>query len=87
MASPTGEDGSIGICRDVRLHALRLGAGETTAWTPPAGRHLWVQVLRGDVDVNGKSLWAGDGLSASDETDFRFAAGALPAEALVFDLA
>jgi redox-sensitive bicupin YhaK (pirin superfamily) len=53
----------------------------------PKGRHLWVQALRGAVDVNGTTLSAGDGLSASDETAFTFAAPQGEAEFLVFDLA
>jgi len=56
----------------------------------PAGRHLWVQVLRGGVEAaatKGASLEAGDGLAASDERRFELAAGNYGAELLVFDLA
>jgi len=86
VASPSGADGSIAVRQDVRMYASRLDAGQTAELTLPAGRHLWVQALRGEVDVNGKALSAGDGLAASEETSFRFAATA-PAELLVFDLA
>jgi len=88
VVSPTGEDGSIAIRQDVRMYASLLDAGQSAGFTLAAGRHLWVQVLEGSLDVNGKSLDAGDGLAASDETAFRFAAaGDGPAEFLVFDLA
>ena len=63
------------------------GPGQTATLTLPEGRHLWTQILRGDVDVNGRALAAGDGLAASSETGFRFAAGSAPAELLAFDLA
>ena len=57
------------------------------AHTLAPGRHLWVQVLTGSLDVNGHMLAAGDGLAASDETAFRFAAEGQGAGLLAFDLA
>ena len=87
VASGSGADGSIAIRQDVNVYASRLDPGQTVTLTLPEGRHLWTQILRGDVDVNGRILAAGDGLAASNETDFRFAAGAAPAELLAFDLA
>ena len=86
VASGGGEEGAIAIRQDVRVYASRLNAGESAALTLPADRHLWVQVVRGDIDVNGTALTAGDGLAASRETDFRFTSGAGPSEFLVFDL-
>ncbi len=87
VVSPSGEDGSIAIRQDVRMYASLLDPGRSADLTLSPGRHLWVQVLEGSLDVNGKSLQAGDGLAASDETAFRFApAGKGPAEFLVFDL-
>ena len=87
VASGSGADGSIAIRQDVNVYASRLDPGRTATLTLPEGRHLWTQILRGDVDVNGQALAAGDGLAASNETGFRFAAGAAPAELLAFDLA
>jgi len=87
VASGTGADGSIAIRQDVNVYASRLEPGQTARLTLPEGRHLWTQVLRGDVDVNGRDLHAGDGLVASNETGFRFTAGSAPAELLAFDLA
>lgn len=88
VASPSGGEGSIAIRQDVRMYASMLEGGESVELALPAGRHLWVQVLRGSLDVNGQALSAGDGLAASDETAFRFAAsGPAPSEFLVFDLA
>jgi redox-sensitive bicupin YhaK (pirin superfamily) len=87
VASGTGADGSIAVRQDVNVYASRLGGGQTATLTLSPDRHLWVQVLRGDVDVNGRALSEGDGLAASSETDFRFTAGASPSELLVFDLA
>jgi redox-sensitive bicupin YhaK (pirin superfamily) len=71
----------------VNLYATVLGAGESVPLSIEPGRHLWVQVLRGEAEVNGHRLSAGDGLAASDETAFTFGAGSAEAELLVFDLA
>ncbi len=87
VASPDGAEGSLAIRQDVRIYASVLEKGAETEMTLPKGRHLWVQALRGAVDVNGKSLAAGDGLAASDETAFTFRAPKGEAEFLVFDLA
>ena len=70
VASGSGADGSIAIRQDVNVYASRLGPGQTATLTLPEGRHLWTQILRGDVDVNGRALAAGDGLAASNETAF-----------------
>lgn len=87
VASASGSDGSIAIRQDVNLYASVLEAGASVSLELPPGRHLWVQVLRGGVDVNGTVLEQGDGLAASDERRFAFVAGSYGAELLVFDLA
>lgn len=87
VASGTGDDGSIVIRQDVNLYATILGAGEVVTLDLAKGRHLWVQALRGEAEVNGHLLSPGDGLSASDETSFPLRGSASGAELLVFDLA
>ncbi len=87
VASPEGTDGSLAIRQDVRLYASVLEKGTETSFALPKNRHLWVQSLRGTVDVNGRVLSAGDGLAASDEAAFTFKAPKGEAEFLVFDLA
>jgi len=87
VASGSGNDGSIGLRQDVNLYASILGPGESVDLELPAGRHLWLQALRGSVDVNGHALTAGDGLAASNERKFSFAAGGQGTELLAFDLA
>ncbi len=87
VASATGRDGSIAVRQDVNLYASVLEKGGAASLALPAGRHLWVQALRGGLAVNGHSLSAGDGLAASEETEFRLEAGDQGAELLAFDLA
>jgi quercetin 2,3-dioxygenase len=89
LASGTGADGSIAIRQDVNLYGSVLRPGETTTLALPPGRHLWVQAVRGELDVDGNALSPGDGLSASASAPslFRFTGGKAGAELLAFDLA
>ena len=50
------------------------------------GRHGWIQVVRGDVKLNGTDLSEGDGASLSDIADVEIE-GVADAEILLFDLA
>ena len=70
----------------MKVYASILEPGGSLSLTLPAGRHLWVQALRGSFDVNGHTLSAGDGLAASGETRFVFSGGDQRAELLAFDL-
>ena len=87
VASGTGDDGSIAIRQDASLYATLLREGESVPLEIAKGRHLWVQAFRGEADVNGHRLSAGDGLAASDETSFTLRGAGAEAELLVFDLA
>jgi len=87
VASPDGAEGSIAIRQDARIHASVLDEEMTASLAVGKGRHLWVQALRGAVDVNGHTLSAGDGLAASGEAAFAFRPRGGAAEFLVFDLA
>lgn len=87
VASGTGDDGSITIRQDMNLYATILGDESRVSLEIAPGRHLWVQALRGEAEVNGQRLSAGDGLAASDETSFTLRGVGAEAELLVFDLA
>ncbi|MBI1852823.1 MAG: pirin family protein [Planctomycetes bacterium] len=86
LASPTGRDGAVTIQQDVELSTAILDHGQTVTHDLAAGRHAWLQVTRGGVDLNGMSLKAGDGAAVSDERSLQIRA-ADGAEVLLFDLA
>jgi hypothetical protein len=86
IASHEGTDGSVTIHQDVRLLDASLDAGADVAHVIRPGRHAWVQVLRGELSVDGQNLEPGDGAAASGEAALRIAART-PAELLLFDLA
>lgn len=85
VASRDGRDGSVRIHQDVELHASLLDPGATVRFERRPGRHVWLQVARGRVQVNGEELVAGDGLATSD-TDTLEITGVEDAEFLLFDL-
>ncbi|MBM4441111.1 MAG: pirin family protein [Candidatus Rokubacteria bacterium] len=81
-----GRDGAVTIHQDVEVFATRLDAGASVTHALRPGRHAWVQVIDGDLQLNGLALGAGDGAAVSDEEELTLAA-TREAHALVFDLA
>jgi len=86
LASRDGRDGSVTINQDARVYGALLGHGERVSFEPASGRHAWVHVARGAIDLNGEKLSAGDGAAVSGERVLSLQS-AEPAEVLLFDLA
>jgi redox-sensitive bicupin YhaK (pirin superfamily) len=85
VASPDGHDGSLTIRQDARLYLATLDGGRGVSHDLEPGRHAWLQVLRGDVGINGLALAAGDGAAISVEPGLTIRADG-PSEVLLFDL-
>ena len=85
VASSDGRDGSVTVHQDVSLYSAVLRPGDRVQYTLPAGRHAWIHVARGEVDIDGTRLTAGDA-AAIDEAKVIELAGA-GGEVLLFDLA
>lgn len=86
IASRGGDDGSIHINQDVKLYTSLLNMDEEVSYEIAAGRHAWIQVISGAVEVNGERLGSGDGAAISDEKLLTLAANADGTEFLLFDL-
>lgn len=86
IACRDGREGSVAINQDVNLFAALLEPGAALTYAMPAGRHVWLQVARGSVELNGHPLAQGDGAAVSDEKQL-MVAGREKAELLLFDLA
>jgi len=86
VASHNGAAGSLTIHQDARILLATLQAGESLTHTFAAGRHAWLQVLRGSVDVHGTHLATSDAVAVSGESQLTVT-GAEPAEIMLFDLA
>ncbi len=85
VASPGGDDGSLTIQQDARLYLATLDAGAQVAHELAPGRHAWLQVLRGRIQLNGGQLATSDGAAIGDESSLAIEATE-PAEVLLFDL-
>lgn len=81
-----GPKAPVTIHQDADLHIARLDQGAEAAHSLASGRHAWVQVARGAVELNDMALRAGDGAAISDEKEIRVRASE-PSEVLAFDLA
>jgi redox-sensitive bicupin YhaK (pirin superfamily) len=67
------------------VYAAKLLAGERISYEPGPARYVWVHVARGDVQLNGEKLSAGDGAAVSGERALTLQ-GTGSGEVLLFDL-
>jgi quercetin 2,3-dioxygenase len=86
IASPDGQDGSVTIHQDAKLYVSLLEPEQEVKHELGKGRYVWLQVAKGAVELNGKSLNQGDGAAISDEQTLAVK-GIEDAEILLFDLA
>lgn len=86
IGSRDGRDGSLTIHQDVDLYASVLSPGKSVSLADLDGRRVFVQVVAGDLDVNGQRLGAGDGVQIDNESSVTLTA-IDEAEFLLFNLA
>ena len=82
VASHDGREGSVTIHQDASLYTSLLDGDVSYSYAP--NRAGWIQVARGEVDINGVTLSAGDGAAIDDERDVKISGRG--AEFLLFDL-
>ena len=86
IASPNGENGSVTIHQDAKLYVSLLEPGDSVDHKLTSGRHAWLQVAKGSIDLNSNRLNQGDGAAISEEEKLQIK-GNESAEVLLFDLA
>lgn len=86
VASPNGAEGSVTIHADASVYAGLFDAQQSANLQIEAGRKAYVQVVKGQISVNGHALQAGDAALFADEPLVSLQDGKA-AEVLVFDLA
>jgi len=85
LAGPQG--GATTIHQDARLYVTELAAKQSVAHEIAPGRAAWIQVVRGNVTLNGQELAEGDAAALTDETEARLTGvGSTGGEILLFDL-
>jgi redox-sensitive bicupin YhaK (pirin superfamily) len=85
VASPDGRDGSVTVHADASLYAGLFDGGETAEMPLDLKRQAYVHLVRGDLNVNGQVLKAGDAVTLDGEAALVLKDGR-DAEVLVFDL-
>ena len=86
VASSDGRDGSVTIHQDASLYAALLEDDGVLIHALAPGRRAYIQVARGQAQVNGVQLSAGDGARIFEEDGVTLK-GEPDAEVLLFDLA
>lgn len=85
VLSPDAREGSLKVFQDMTLSRWALEKGEQSAYSIVAERRIWIQVVRGNVTVNGHQVGASDALAVWDESTLSIDAGE-DSEILLFDL-
>lgn len=85
MLSPDARDGSLKVFQDMTLWRWALKSQEASSYQTQQGRHLWIQVVRGTIDVNGQQANTSDALAIWDEDSITVRASE-DSEILLFDL-
>jgi redox-sensitive bicupin YhaK (pirin superfamily) len=85
VASPDGAQGSVSIHSSTRLYAGLFDGDEAASLPLAPGRLAYVHLVRGQLQVNGQALNAGDAAQISDLDKIEISSGR-DAEVLVFDL-
>lgn len=86
VVSEDGRDGSIEIKQDADLYISRLKANEDLEFNLREGRGVWIQIVRGQITIEGQILEKGDAASFT-HTDFLKLKANQDSELLLFDLA
>ena len=85
VASPDGADGSVLIHADARMYSGLFDGEQMASLTLAPNRKGYVQLVKGEVAVNGTELAAGDAALLDGERQLTLTHGK-DAEVLVFDL-
>ena len=87
LASGAQDTDAIHIRQDAQLLTAAPGADGELSWTVPEGRRTWVQVIRGEVAVQGLPLVGGDAVGTHRVAGELLVQGrSADAEVMLFDL-
>jgi redox-sensitive bicupin YhaK (pirin superfamily) len=75
------------IHQNARVYVAQLESKQSVNYSLAPGRYAWLQLMTGDIVVNGKSMREGDGAAIEAERELSVSgAGASGGEFLLFDL-
>ncbi len=85
VLSPDARDGSLKVYQDMELYRWALLKDEQSVHQIAAERRVWIQVVKGEVTINGTKATTSDGLAIWDEQAISVHADS-DSEILLFDL-
>ncbi|AMH17203.1 qercetin 2,3-dioxygenase [Hafnia paralvei ATCC 29927] len=85
VLSPDARDGSLKVFQDMTLTRWALLKDEQSVYQMQADRRVWIQVVKGNVSINGQHVSTADGVAIWDEAAISIHADD-KAEILLFDL-
>ena len=85
VVSPDGRDGSMLIHQDAEIMTVLLAPGDAVTHELRSGRGAWVQVVNGEVELNGTRLASGDGAQV-ESVDMLELKAESESDILLFDL-
>ena len=86
VAAPQGADGALSINQDTRLYASILESKQSLNFNVAKNRAAWLQLIEGELEVNGKILKNGDAIGIEESGELKIAANK-ESEFVFFDLA
>lgn len=87
IGSRDGRDNSVTIHQDVNLYLGSLGESDRLTYKIKEHRGVWLQVVKGKVQLNHQVLEPGDGAAIQDETEIEIVGSTPNSEILLFDMA
>lgn len=85
IASPDGKEASLQIQQDVEMYSTLIHKGNHMIHELKPGRHAWLHVVKGRIDLDEHHLQTGDGAGFDGEISVSFTAQE-PTEILLFDM-
>ena len=85
VLSPDAREGSLKVYQDMELSRWALENGEQADYSIAPERRVWIQVVKGDVEVNGTQAKTSDAIAVWDEQTLNIKANT-ESEILLFDL-
>ncbi|TGC78077.1 pirin family protein, partial [Salmonella enterica subsp. enterica serovar Wilhelmsburg] len=85
VLAPDARDGSLKVHQDMELYRWALLKDEQSVHQIAAERRVWIQVVKGNVTINGTKATTSDGLAIWDEQAISIHADS-DSEVLLFDL-
>lgn len=85
IAAPAGKNADVTLTQDAEIYLSVLKPGEQADYELQPGRHVWLQVAKGAINLENFQLNRGDGVAISDQDKISLTA-VENAEVLLFDL-